>query len=136
MKEVEEYLKINHTHYFCNYSLWHHSENRDIWHFWKKNIGIFKPSVRERMKPKSKRTKIEVCTYSDWVWDKSDAEKISFKFVIVGKKAWKYQMKKIIYVTLLLLTNLLHAQTVSYTENTSIIANPERGLQKYSCTSF
>jgi hypothetical protein len=89
MKEIEEYLKINHTHYFCNFSLWHHGINRDIWHFWKKNIGIFKPSVRERMKPKSKRTKIEVCTYSDWVWDKSDetnVEKISFKFKRMPKR--------------------------------------------------
>ena len=44
-------------------------------------------------------------------------------------------MKKFIYITLLLLTNLLHAQTVTYTENTSIISNPDRGLQKYSSTN-
>ena len=44
-------------------------------------------------------------------------------------------MKKFIYITLLLLTNLLHAQTVTYTENTSIVSNPDRGLQKYSSTN-
>ena len=33
MREVEEYLKKNYTHYFCNFSLWHCGENRDIWKF-------------------------------------------------------------------------------------------------------
>lgn len=44
-------------------------------------------------------------------------------------------MKKIIQVTFLLLTILFHAQTVTYTENVSVIANPERGLQKYSIST-
>jgi len=44
-------------------------------------------------------------------------------------------MRNLIYITILLVTNLLLAQTIIYTESTSIIANPERGLQKYSSTS-
>ncbi|MBN1637331.1 MAG: hypothetical protein JW866_00055 [Ignavibacteriales bacterium] len=62
MKEVEEYLKKNYTHYFYNLSLWYRGFNRDIWHFWKKDIGIWHPSVREKRKGK----KIEVRPYSDW----------------------------------------------------------------------
>jgi len=44
MREVEEYLKKNYTHYFCNFSLWHLGANRDLWKFWKSNISISAPS--------------------------------------------------------------------------------------------
>jgi hypothetical protein len=43
-KEVKEYLKKNYTHYFYNMSLWHRGLSRDIWYFWKDDIGIFEPS--------------------------------------------------------------------------------------------
>lgn len=67
MKEVQEYLKKNYTHYFCNYSLWHKGFNRDIWDFWKDNIGIFHPSIRFT-KRKGDR-KIQVRPYSNWFDD-------------------------------------------------------------------
>jgi hypothetical protein len=57
-REVKEYLKKNYTHYFYNMSLWHQGFNRDIWYFWKENIGIFNSSKRD------KRKKIEVRPYS------------------------------------------------------------------------
>ena len=88
-EEVGEYLKKNYTHYFYNMSLWHRGFNRDIWGFWKPNIGIFKPSSRERMKSNNKRKKIEVRTYSDWVWDKNDetiVKKISLQFKRMPKR--------------------------------------------------
>jgi hypothetical protein len=44
MKEVEEFIKSNYTHYFCNFSLWYRGMNRDIWSFWKDGVGIFEPS--------------------------------------------------------------------------------------------
>jgi len=59
MREVEAYLKKNYTHYFYNLSLWYRGFNRDIWHFWKKDIGIWHPSLREKRKGK----KIEVRPY-------------------------------------------------------------------------
>jgi len=45
-------------------------------------------------------------------------------------------MKKILLMLLLLVNSLTTlSQTITYTENSSIISNPERGLQKYSSTS-
>ena len=44
VREVDEYLKKNCTHYFCNRSLWHLGFNRDIWCFWKKGVHILEPS--------------------------------------------------------------------------------------------
>lgn len=52
LREVNEYLKKNYTHYFYNLSIWHQGFSRDIWHFWKKDIGIFKASFKERRKGK------------------------------------------------------------------------------------
>ena len=43
-EEIQEYLKKNYTHYFCNFSLWHRGMNRDIWSFWKDGVGIFEPN--------------------------------------------------------------------------------------------
>lgn len=45
MREVEAYLKENYTHYFCNFSLWRLGRNRDIWKFWKKDIGVHTPLI-------------------------------------------------------------------------------------------
>jgi len=43
--EVEEYLKKNHTHYFCYFSMWHFGHSRGYWRFWKdKSVTIFTPS--------------------------------------------------------------------------------------------
>jgi len=46
IKEVQEFLKKNYTHYFYNMSLWYHGSNRDLWGFWKGNVGIFEPAKR------------------------------------------------------------------------------------------
>ena len=86
MREVEEYLKKNYTHYFCNFSLWNNGFNRDIWHFWKDSIGIFKPSPRERRKGE----KIMVRPYSgSWLRDAPDENEIiekTFKFKRLPKR--------------------------------------------------
>jgi len=60
LREVKEYLKKNYTHYFYNLSIWHQGFSRDIWYFWKKDIGVFDVSIRERKKGK----KTEVRPYS------------------------------------------------------------------------
>ena len=52
MREVENYLKKNYTHYFCNFSLWHCVQNRDIWKFWKDRYFISHPSIKEKKKGK------------------------------------------------------------------------------------
>lgn len=82
MREVEEYLKKNHTHYFCNYSLYHSGQNRDIWHFWKKDIAIFDVSIKERRKGK----KTEVRPYMDSEPDKAVLEAKTFKFRRLPKR--------------------------------------------------
>lgn len=66
IREVEEYLKKNYTHYFYNKSLWSSGFNRDIWGFWKKDVGIFRPSLRDK---KRKKKKIEIRPYSSWFED-------------------------------------------------------------------
>ena len=54
MREVENYLKKNYTHYFCNFSLWHRGRNRDIWKFWKKDVSIYRSSRRLKYSRKKK----------------------------------------------------------------------------------
>ena len=79
-KEVEAYLKKNYTHYFVNYSLWWHGEHRDIWDFWKDNIGIFSPNKKKR------DWKIQVRPYSTYQTDKTELAKQTFKFKRLPKR--------------------------------------------------
>ena len=76
MREVEEYLKKNYTHYFCNYSLWNGGMNRDIWHFWKKEIAIFDVSIKERRKGK----KSEIRPWREYESDEAIIEAKTMKF--------------------------------------------------------
>ena len=64
-REVKEYLKKNYTHYFYNMSLWHKGFNRNIWHFWKKDIGIFDVSIRERKRGKKTQVRPYSCSYEN-----------------------------------------------------------------------
>lgn len=80
LREVEAYLKKNHTHYFCNKSLWNKGMNRDIWDFWKDNIGVFEPTGRKK---KSLRKRFEVRPFSEWFDDDvttDEKEKITLRF--------------------------------------------------------
>ena len=76
-QEVQDYLKKNYTHYYCNYSLWYHGGNRDIWSFWKDGIGIFEPSNTR------KRVKWEIrpytCGYDDVSLEDSNKKALYFK---------------------------------------------------------
>jgi len=86
VKEVEEYLKKNYTHYFCNKSLWFHGFNRDIWDFWKEDVGIFHSSIREK---KRKKKKIEVRPFSAWFEDDvttQEKDKMALKFRRMPKR--------------------------------------------------
>ena len=62
LREVKEYLKKNYTHYFYNLSIWHQGFSRDIWYFWKNDIGIFDVTIKERKKGK----KTQVRPYSSY----------------------------------------------------------------------
>jgi hypothetical protein len=73
-KEVEEYLTKNYTHYFCNMSLWSDGYNRDIWKFWKDNIGIFEPHRRSKTFKGKDRWKWQVRPYT-WFCDDNSDEK-------------------------------------------------------------
>jgi len=64
MKEVEDYLKKNYTHYFCNFSLWSNGFNRDIWRFWKDDIYIFEPERHRRTRIIPNNKKYQVRKYS------------------------------------------------------------------------
>jgi len=80
MREVEEYLKKNYTHYFCNFSLWYMGTHRDIWHFWKKSIGVHTP-CKYKKGVKKNDLMFNVRPYSDWSWN-------------VSKKEYKKQQKE------------------------------------------
>jgi len=80
IKEVEEYLKKNYTHYFYNKSLWHHSQNRDIWGFWKKDIGIFTASL------KKKRKKTQIRPYYEYEIDEANLKAKTFEFKRLPKR--------------------------------------------------
>jgi hypothetical protein len=82
MREVQEYLKKNYTHYFYNASLWNKGEYRDIWYFWKKDIGVFDVSIKERKKGK----KAEIRPYSDSVSNEEELQTKSFKFRRLPKR--------------------------------------------------
>lgn len=72
-REVEKYLKENHTHYFCNYSLWYLGQHRDIWHFWKETLNIYSPDkYKKGVKKESLRFRVR--PRCDWRWDVSDEE--------------------------------------------------------------
>jgi hypothetical protein len=82
VREVQEYLKKNYTHYFYNLSLWHYGQNRDIWYFWKDDVGVFDVSIKERKKGK----KTQVRPYSDSVLTEEELETKTFKFRRLPKR--------------------------------------------------
>jgi len=75
MKEVEEYLKKNYTHYFCNMSLWSSGFNRDIWGFWKDGIGVFEPHRSSKSYKGKDKWKFQVRPYTHWWDDEEEKEK-------------------------------------------------------------
>jgi hypothetical protein len=66
MREVEAYLKKNHTHYFCNMSMWWNGVHRDVWHFWKDSVGIHTPHRDSKSYKGRDRWKWQVRPYVDW----------------------------------------------------------------------
>jgi len=74
LKEVEEYLKKNYTHYFYNLSLWYHGNNRDIWKFWKDNIGIHKPHKDSKIFKGKNKWKWQVIPYGSWSYGVNSLE--------------------------------------------------------------
>lgn len=88
LKEVEEYLKKNYTHYFYNKSLWHHGFYRDIWGFWKDGVGIFEPIRSGRGRKQS--YKIEVRPYVHWMDDVITKKEKSIKILTFKRlpKRW------------------------------------------------
>lgn len=84
MREVENYLKENYTHYFCNFSLWYRGRNRDIWKFWKKDISIYEPM---RTSKYFKRGKWKVKKYdSDSIKSGEYSVEKEFKFKRLPKR--------------------------------------------------
>ena len=76
MREVEDYIKKNFTHYFVNYTLWYMGSHRDIWKFWKKDIGIHEPTRRIKRKNIPKKDRMfRVRPYVSWDYDLSPEER-------------------------------------------------------------
>jgi hypothetical protein len=83
MREVQEYLKKNYTHYFCNYSMQYMGSHRDSWGFWKESIGVHEPSTYRKGVTKE-QMKFTVRPYISWHCsdeerEKADAEALHFK---------------------------------------------------------
>lgn len=74
-KEVQEYLKKNYTHYFCNKSLWYHGGNRDIWEFWKEGVGIFEPHRNSKSYKGDAKWKFQVREYNHDFTDEEHSSK-------------------------------------------------------------
>jgi hypothetical protein len=88
-KEVEEYLKKNYTHYFYNMSLWYHGKNRDIWHFWKDNVGVHQPHRHSKIFKGKDKWKFNVRPYTNWHDDeetKENADKKALWFKRMPKR--------------------------------------------------
>lgn len=64
IKEVEEYIKQNFTHYYVNYSLWHNGVNRDIWQFWKDCVTIYSPEPKSKSRTSINKNKWTFAKYS------------------------------------------------------------------------
>ena len=84
MREVEEYIKKNFTHYFVNYSLWRRGMHRDIWEFWKSGVGISTPSRYRKRTPKDELRfqvypRSDSFKYDEGVERKRKAETLYFK---------------------------------------------------------
>jgi hypothetical protein len=85
--EVETYIEKNYTHYFVNYCLWSDGKHRDIWKFWKKNIGIFNPN-RKKSKYCDNCYKWKIREYSTWD-NQENGKEICFRRL---PKRWIKQM--------------------------------------------
>lgn len=91
--EVKDYVKKNFTHYFVNYSLRHdkskYGGHRDIWDFWKKEIGIFAPDHDKSMSKYRNIHKWQVKEYGYLTPDeekKMGINKPSFEFKRLPKR--------------------------------------------------
>jgi len=82
VREVEAYLKKNYTHYFYNMCVFHMGQTRNFWHFWKKEIGIFDVSIKERKKGK----KTEIRPWMHTESDEAILEAKTFKFKRLPKR--------------------------------------------------
>ena len=81
----KDYLKKNYTHYFYNMSFWYKGFSRNVWNFWKKDIGIFEPSIRERKKGKKTKVRPYSCSYENKFSDEEIKEK-TFYFKRLPKR--------------------------------------------------
>jgi len=80
--EVQEYLKKNYTHYFCNMVLFGGYRHRNIWKFWKDDVGIFEPIVKSRYEKRNRKYRVGM--YSSL--DDSSETKISCEFKRLPKR--------------------------------------------------
>lgn len=80
--EVQEYLKKNYTHYFCNMVLFGGYRYRNIWKFWKDSVGIFEPVIKSRYEKRNR--KYRVSQYSDL--GGSSETKTSYEFKRLPKR--------------------------------------------------
>ena len=64
-------------------SLWHRGFSRDIWYFWKDNIGLFEPSKRKR---KGVREKFQVRPYSNYETSAEELKEKTFTFKRLPKR--------------------------------------------------
>ena len=81
--DIEEYLKKNYTHYFCNKVLFGGYSHRNIWKFWKDGVGIFQPTISKSRKVYDR--KYRVAEYSHYS-DEQPITRISYEFKRLPKR--------------------------------------------------
>jgi len=100
--EVKKYLKENYTHYFCYKSMWHNSESRGHWDFWKKDIGIFEPDKSKRNRGRNGERKYIVRQYSSNIFGcDEDDNKVKNELVLKFKRLPKWILVLIIICMIL-----------------------------------
>ena len=77
-KEVEDYLRKNYTHYFCNITFFPNKGRRNYWRFWKKFVYIYEPATGKYNKTNNK---FRVSGYGE-----DGKEKIEMKFKRLPKR--------------------------------------------------
>lgn len=86
LREVQEYLKKNHTHYFAYLSMWNNGESRGHWFFWKDDVSIYSPKKPSKYDYFPARKKYQVVKYNGHRYSSDSEREIELEFKRLPKR--------------------------------------------------